>query len=48
MSYERPAVEKRIKVAGPVITAVTATSPVTFTPAWATRDALDGAGEGAS
>ena len=34
MTYERPAVEQRVKVAGPVIAGVTVASPVTPTPTW--------------
>jgi hypothetical protein len=35
MRYERPAVERRVKVKDPVITVAAAGSPVTPTPTWA-------------
>ena len=39
MSYERPAIEQRVKVTGPVITAPGPVSlPATGTPTWAPHD----------
>lgn len=40
MRYERPAVERRVKVKDPVIT-VAAASPATATPTWASHDEPD-------
>jgi hypothetical protein len=41
VTYERPAVEQRVRVAGPVIAGVTVASPVGITPTWAQHDAPD-------
>ena len=38
MRYERPAVERRVAVSGPVIRAVAPGSPTIPTPTWAPHD----------
>ena len=44
MKYERPGIERRVKVQGPVIAGVIPVSPATRTPIWAPHGAPDGAG----
>ena len=47
MPYERPAIEQRVKVTGPVIagTAPVSPNPTGATPRWAPHDAPDGTGD---
>jgi hypothetical protein len=44
MRYERPAIEQRVQVTGPVITVATVGSPTVQTPTWVPHDTRDGAG----
>jgi hypothetical protein len=45
VKYERPGIEQRVEVTGPVIAgAVPAVSGPVTTPRWAPHDAPDGAG----
>jgi hypothetical protein len=45
MPYERPAIEQRVKVTGPVITVTAPSSLVGVTPRWAPHDTPSGTGD---